>query len=152
MPKSNKRKRVFVDNEVQSALARRIAIHWFIFVVVTFVFVGILQTCVQAPSLQPAVILKNFIANNALSLLIAAALLPVFVYDVIQLSNRFAGPIYRFRSMLIDIEEGKEVEPLSFREGDFWNEIAGHFNNAFELKREQSSSNKSSSAESLTSE
>ena len=131
----NKRKRLFVDKEVQSALARRIAFHWMVFVFVTFVLIGFLQTCVETPTLLPSEIFKTFIANNAMSLLIAFALLPVFVYDLIQVSNRFAGPMMRLRTALSDLAAGKPVKPLNFREGDFWGEVAENFNKAFDLEK-----------------
>lgn len=130
----NNRKRLFVDREVQSALARRIAMHWLVFVIVTFVLIGFLQVCVETPSLLPSVILKTFLANNAMALLVSFALLPVFVYDLIQVSNRFAGPMMRLRSALADLASGKQIKPLNFREGDFWGEVASDFNKAFDLK------------------
>ena len=82
----------------------------------------------------------TFWAKNTIALLIAFALLPVFVYDVIKMSNRFAGPISRLRVTLTDIADGKDVKPLNFREGDFWNEISVKFNKAFELKNSKQKS------------
>ena len=47
-------------------------------------------------------------------------LLPVFLYDTVKLSNRFAGPVIRLRRAMQAISQGNAVEKLQFRENDFW--------------------------------
>ena len=51
-------------------------------------------------------------------------------------SNRFAGPMVRVRWTLQRIAEGEDVKPLSFREGDFWQEFSDDFNAAMLKQRE----------------
>ena len=60
--------------------------------------------------------------------LIIVVLLPIFVYDTIKLSNRFAGPVLRLRRVMRDIAEGKPAEKLTFRDNDFWQGMANDFN------------------------
>jgi len=55
-------------------------------------------------------------------------LLPLVVYDIVQMSNRFCGPLFRLRRELRALARGEHVEPISFREGDFWQEFAQEFN------------------------
>ena len=128
--------RLFVDKEVQSALALRIAIHWFVLVSVTFVLIGFLRSVVQTPTLEPTVLLKTFLMENSISLIVSFSLLPIFVYDLIRVSNRFAGPMYRLRVTLADMAQGKPVRPISFRDGDFWEKVAADFNKASNLSIE----------------
>jgi hypothetical protein len=54
------------------------------------------------------------------------------LYDTLKLSHRFAGPIVRLRNGLSAWGDGKEVQPIKFRQNDFWNELADHFNRAVE--------------------
>jgi nitrogen fixation/metabolism regulation signal transduction histidine kinase len=55
-------------------------------------------------------------------------LMPLVAWDVIRLSNRFVGPILRMRRAMKALAQGEQVQPIAFREGDFWREFAGDFN------------------------
>jgi hypothetical protein len=51
------------------------------------------------------------------------------VWDTLKLTNRIVGPMCRVRASLRRINEGQEDwRPISFREGDFWREIADELN------------------------
>ena len=54
--------------------------------------------------------------------------LPAFLYDLVQLSHRFAGPITRLRNEIRRAARGEKVKPIHFRENDFWQEMAEEFN------------------------
>jgi nitrate/nitrite-specific signal transduction histidine kinase len=61
---------------------------------------------------------------------------PATLLDFLRLSHRWVGPIYRLRTSLQALNPGEAVKPLAFRDGDFWQELAGDFNQmADELKR-----------------
>jgi hypothetical protein len=128
--KTERRSRLLVDREVQSALIRRIIIHWFLFVFVTFGFVGFLQACIEHPSNSLGDLLSYVIARNALGFAAGLALIPVFVLDTIKATNRFAGPIARLRTMLRALAEGKDEVSMALRNGDYWKEMAQEFNAA----------------------
>jgi len=55
-------------------------------------------------------------------------LLPLVIVDVVRLSNRFTGPLLRLRRSMRALARGEEVEPIRFRDGDFWQELAEEFN------------------------
>lgn len=55
-------------------------------------------------------------------------LLPIVLIDVLRLSNRFTGPMFRVRQTMNLLAQGEAVRPLAFRDGDFWTEFAGDFN------------------------
>jgi hypothetical protein len=55
-------------------------------------------------------------------------LLPVFVRDTMKLSNRFAGPMFRLRTVLSEMAGGEKGRTIKFRTGDFWHQAANDFN------------------------
>jgi hypothetical protein len=109
-------------------LGWRIAAHWLVFLTLS-VFV----TC----SLQ---MLGNFergtfwsnlgktLLGQVGSIAVLMALLPWFIHDSLKLSNRFAGPMVRLRKSILELANQDETAPISFRAGDFWQEIATDFN------------------------
>jgi nitrogen fixation/metabolism regulation signal transduction histidine kinase len=68
--------------------------------------------------------------RNFIPLMVGLAMVPVFVYDTIRVTNRFAGPIARLRETLRDISSGSELRELKLRQGDYWSELAQEFNQA----------------------
>ena len=50
------------------------------------------------------------------------------MYDIIRLSNKFVGPMYRLKANMRALAEGHRVEPIRFRDGDFWHDFAKEFN------------------------
>lgn len=53
----------------------------------------------------------------------------VFAFLGLKLSHRIAGPLHRLETEMKNLSEGKKVEPLKFREGDFFKPLADTFNN-----------------------
>lgn len=62
------------------------------------------------------------------ALIASFILLPMVMVDIIRLSNRFAGPLVRLRRAMRALAQGEEVEPIHFRDSDFWQEFADEFN------------------------
>jgi hypothetical protein len=73
--------------------------------------------------------------------LIAAvlALFPVFAYDSIKLSNRFAGPMLRLRRAMREVVLEERYSRLEFRKDDFWQDVAENFNQIVERLQEKAS-------------
>jgi hypothetical protein len=55
-------------------------------------------------------------------------LAPVIVYDILTLTNRFVGPVFRLRREMQRLVNQEECFELNFREGDYWTEMADLFN------------------------
>ncbi|MEM8667635.1 MAG: hypothetical protein AAGG48_08985 [Planctomycetota bacterium] len=53
---------------------------------------------------------------------------PVVAYDLLKLTNRFAGPFFRLRREMKRLVDNDSERPLSFRDGDYWVEIVDDFN------------------------
>jgi len=121
------RKKLFIDPKVQGAMAIRVVFYW----------IGcILTICMMLASWQmfygPARPIFQQLDDMwffySPALFASLILLPLIVYDMIQLSNKFAGPMFRLRRSIREIAAGKKVDRLKFRKGDFWHDFAEEFN------------------------
>jgi hypothetical protein len=130
------RKRSYIDPGVQGTLLRKLSFHWLVLIVVNcIVFGGWLWLFELADTSAVGAISASF--SNCLPLIItSAALLPVFLFDTLRLTSRFAGPALRVRAALSDAAQGRPVRPLQFRQDDFWQEMAESFNLLIEKKEE----------------
>ena len=72
------------------------------------------------------------IGRHSPTVLAVLVLAPIFLRDLCKLTNRFAGPLVRLRRAMKDLADGREVAPIHFREGDFWQDLADDFNRAAE--------------------
>lgn len=128
-----------VDFEVQTSLLRKIALHWLLFIVANAIAIFFWTRLVDAPLGTWQESTSLFAKQFAPILLVSLALLPVFLLDAAKLSNRFSGPILRVRRALAAIAAGEEVQPLHFRQNDFWKSLAIDFNQALGLKASSNS-------------
>ena len=126
-----KRRKLFVDRAVQGALLRRIALHWAFYFTGLVIVLGIFYVMKSLATSEPMSV-NEFFQNHMITFTVLLALVPVFLYDTLKLSHRFAGPIVRLRNGLSAWGDGEEVKPIKFRQNDFWNELADHFNRAVE--------------------
>lgn len=127
-----KRKRLYVDPQVQGALLYRVTLYW-------LVCIGLAATilaCWQALT-GPAQTLPELFSNlwfqYAPALVVSLLVLPLVLFDVTRISNRFVGPVFRLRQRMRMLARGERVEPIAFREGDFWLEFADEFNDILAL-------------------
>ena len=127
MTDKKRRTKNLVDPPVQKSLVHRMIVHW-----VVFVAAALMLTLLMQYFSNPFESFRWHLAelwwNQAPMILVMVALLPVFVLDSVKLSNKFVGPIKRMKETIADVSAGKDVEPLSFREGDFWQSLAHDFN------------------------
>jgi hypothetical protein len=124
-----RRGRTLVDTEVQGSLLRKISLHWGLFLFGNCLALVIWIRLLEQPDADWGETFSAFAERFMPFLIITIAMLPAFVADTLRLTHRFAGPILRLRSALTDAAAGREVQPLQFRQNDFWREIAENFNN-----------------------
>ncbi len=138
MATKNKRKKVLVDPGVQWAIVRQAVIHWLSFTLaaMTLLALQFLALGLFTPTHEQWPTVCRVVVAMFLSLLL---LLPLFVLDSFQLSNRFVGPVKLLRRALRDLAERKKYSPVAFRKGDFWQEMADELNRAVETLQEQHS-------------
>ncbi len=122
------RRQIFVDRQVQGALAMRIIGHWCTFMLLAWLCLWTVEVFLSEPGdglLRP---LGAVWSNYLFFWLLMLSIIPAFAYDTMKLSLRFAGPIFRFRRYLRAVADGESPGPLRFRDGDFWTELAADFN------------------------
>jgi len=120
------RRQLFVDPKVQGALILRVVLYWIV-CLVTITLMLLCWRIVTGPA-RPFYSHFDEMRFHFGPALVASLLLPLVVYDIVQMSNRFCGPLFRLRRYMRALGRGEHVEPISFREGDFWQEFAQEFN------------------------
>lgn len=137
MSDQKKRRSYLADREVQGPLLRQSLTQWFVFAVFGTILFAIFQLLLGGDLREPASQRLHVIWPVAASLFASLLmLLPKFVNDSLKLSNRFAGPIVRLRNTLRSIGEGKPYKKISFRNADFWQEIADELDGALTVTRQ----------------
>jgi len=122
-----KRGRLYVDSRIQGALMVRAAVYWALcLLTMTLVLVGwrILVNPVRAAQTH----FNDILFHYGPAIVVGVLLLPLAVFDVLRLSNRFVGPFFRLRGAMRQLARGERVDPIFFRRGDFWHEFAEEFN------------------------
>lgn len=142
--KQNTRKKFLVDREVQGALMGRIVRQWLLFFAALFIALPAWELALSKDPFTPASqAFAEALKHTAPVFVLLIALIPAFVYDTMKLSNRFSGPMCRLRQAIRNVADGKEVRQLSFRDGDFWGDVAGDFNRMLDRVREDKVSGQS---------
>ena len=123
-----RRRKLFVDSDVQSALLKQLVVNW----VVVF---GVIAAALLAAESYEAGFQLGFSGalaaiwyDNAVLLFALCALSPFVIYESLKLSHRFAGPMHRFSKELQRLGDGEDVAPMQFRKDDFWKDLAEAFN------------------------
>ena len=148
---SKLRRRYFIDPSVQGALVRRLMVHWSLVFIVLIAYVTLMQIFVSGPFKTLPQHLEVVWENFGLMFVCLLCLLPVFAYDAIKMSHRFAGPMVSFRRSLNRLAEGESIAPLKFRETDFWQPLAADLNRvAAQLNRVQGSTSEATDEEEKT--
>jgi hypothetical protein len=122
-----KRRRILIDNKVQLALARRVVGYW-MFCLLSASFMVLCWEVVIGTKGSAADTFGRTLGRYAPVLVATFVVVPMVLVDAIRWSNRFAGPLVRFRRSMRQLADGKSVAPLKFREGDYWQDLADSFN------------------------
>jgi hypothetical protein len=126
MSKSTARRQIFVNGPIQGALVWRVALYWLLSLFVQALLIMLLSAGSGADDLfqrtqQFWLHLKLVCASSLLTL-------PVLMLDIVKLSHRWVGPIYRLKKAMRALALGEAVQPLTFRAGDYWKHLADDFN------------------------
>ena len=127
----NARRQSYIDPEVQGALARRLVLHWAIFIIAaTMLIFG--MTWLSDPFLPAATHFHRLFEDYGPALLALVCLAPIFVFDAVRLSNRFTGPMLRLKNAAKALASGETPAKIQLRGDDFWQEVAEDFNRVIE--------------------
>lgn len=128
MNNAGQRKKLFVDKQVQGAIIRRLLVHWLVACLVMSFYLLTLEMLsrgMQGPFVDH---LKSMWQRYSPLFVVVVTLFPVFAYDTVRLSHRFAGPMVSLKRNLRRLAEKQPVAPLRFRQGDFWHELTDDLN------------------------
>ena len=138
---AKRRNRSFVDPEVQGGLLRKITLHWILLFVVNSLALVIWVRMFEQPETSWSATFGDCIHRYLPFFIITMVMVPAFLWDTLKITNRFAGPVLRLRACLADASRGRTVEPLHFRDNDFWQEMAEDFNRLVSRQNQSNSSN-----------
>ena len=126
--KVENRQQAVVDKPVQHMLAGRVVLHFFIFICAGIAF-GIVNQFLLDPFAGVAENITVYFRHSAPFLLAFVCLIPIFIRDMLTLSNRIAGPIHHLRRTIQSHVDGdRDIQPLRFRKKDFWSDLPAAFN------------------------
>lgn len=129
------RARSYIDPSVQGALLRKLSLHWFVLIAVNCGVFGAWVWLFERADSSSSDAMSTAVVKCLPFLVTSAALLPVFLFDTLRLTSRFAGPALRLRAALSDAAQGLAVRPIQFRQDDFWQEMAESFNTVMDRQR-----------------
>ena len=121
------RTRYLVDYRVQGALIARIVLYWLMcLLTISLLLLG--WGMIAGPPRPLSALFQELWAYSGSAAVASLLLLPLVVFDLVRLSNRFAGPMFRLRRSMHDLAKGKPVAAVRFRHSDFWQAFADDFN------------------------
>ena len=134
-----KRAKLFIDPKVQGALVLHVVLYWAV-CLVTITLMLLCWRVATGPTRTFYTHFNDMWFHFGPALIASLLLLPLVIVDVVKVSNRFAGPLFRLRRSLRTLSHGDHVEPIEFRDGDYWQEIADEFNAVLKRVRESEAS------------
>ena len=149
--RTNRRKTIFVDAEVQGGLLRRVGLYWAGFTGFAALLL-MLVNLLSRPDLSATDHLLAVLSRHWPLLLVSLAVLPFALYDMLRFSHRFVGPLARVRRDLERFAAGDRIGQFCFRHNDFefWQDLAVQINVL--LNRVEEAERRAKTAESLLTE
>jgi len=127
--------RLFVSREIQGRLLGRLAIYWMGYHLILWHALFLaewMQVQIAAISVGKSVSVlhayANFVSSQYLLPLVALAIFPLVLWDMLKFSHRIAGPLVQLRNRLHDMTSGCPPQKVHFRQGDMLTEIQDAFN------------------------
>lgn len=121
------RKQLMVDPRVQGALMFRTAFYW-LACLSTIMMMVLCWRIVTGPARIFYMHFDDMWFHFGPAIIAALLMLPLLIIDSLRMSNRFAGPLFRLRGQMRQVARGERVEPIRFRDGDFWHDMATEWN------------------------
>lgn len=122
-----RRRRYFVDPEVQGILLQQAVWHWLwasaTFVLVILVF-RVFPAWLSGTDQQSGRLWYHLAPYLSAS----AVLFPIVFFRTVRFSNRFVGPMVRIRRALKQLVRGDTPARIVLRKRDFWSDVAEDIN------------------------
>ncbi len=138
-----KRKKVFVSREIQGRILMRVFKYWLFYnfalwhalLLIDYQRYGIPAALNGGARLSVLEFYADFAAQHVTLLVLAVALSPIVLWDMLKLTHQIAGPLVRFRQALHKMALGQPVEKIKLRDGDLLIEFQDAFNDFLESDR-----------------
>ncbi len=121
------REKFWIDDHVQGVLIGRLVLYCGGIVI----YVLLSTICNQYwanPEWTLGQHIKGLVETTGFGILTMLILLPLIGMDLIRVSHRFAGPIYRLKMHLKELLADSSTAPLSFRDDDHFQHLAQPIN------------------------
>ena len=118
------RQQLMLDQDVQGVLIGRVVRYWFLCLASTVLAAWVWSAWSEPQAMSPLAMLRHLTPALVGSLFV----LPLAIADMLRMSNRFVGPVFRLRNAMKCIVLGDDIEPLRPRSGDYWNDLIERFN------------------------
>lgn len=132
-----RRKQSLVDREIQFGLASRLLLYWCATWLAVFAVPIMTQMFMSEVSFTK--LAQKMINDLWFPMTMSLLMLPIVARDCVRFSNRIAGPIWRLKQTLRDVNDGKVVSPVKLRKDDFCFEIIDEVNRIVENSNKQCS-------------
>lgn len=126
-----KRTRLWIDPSLQLGLLVRLTLHLVTCALVLLHVAFLYEVMANLPAVLSQGVLtfyREFFARQAPLFVGLLAILPIFLYDMVKFSHRFAGPLYRYRKTLEAMAADKPVQAVKTRKNDLLREWLPVFN------------------------
>jgi hypothetical protein len=125
--KRHSRNRLFIDPQVQGMLMLRCLGYW----AAMLMTITVLLITWRSMSGPAKIFYEHFDElwhQYQMPFMATLFLMPLVLFDIAKLSNRFVGPMIRLRRALREMAHGEPIRLIHFRAGDYWSEVADEFN------------------------
>jgi nitrogen fixation/metabolism regulation signal transduction histidine kinase len=119
-----KRKKIWIDH-FQTRLSRRLALYFILYQLAVWSLFGITaRITAMAESAGWSLSVYGYFLTPVMTLGLGI----LFICDVVRLTHRVVGPLYRFRQTVQAVTAGEEVRLVVLRKGDHLQELKDDFN------------------------
>jgi hypothetical protein len=135
MAPKKQRKKIYLGWRLHGRIVARFAMYWALYhVIVLQALCGrdflIYETAVlngkQQVSFEEFV--SSLVSQHLWVVLLAVAVFPVMLWEIVRLTHRFVGPLKQLGSEFRRLAEGGDIRAIKFRQGDFADEVEEAFN------------------------
>jgi len=133
--KQKKRKKLYINPEIQGRILWRCAFFWISYhflmlhTLLAFEFFAYQIQIMNGGVVVPFTELYSiFLGKYYPIILTAAAILPIFAFDVLKMSHRVVGPLVPFQLAMKQLKNGEHVDSVKIRDTDLLVEFQQDFN------------------------
>ena len=121
------RKRVTIDPRLQGVCCVRVAMYW-VFCLATVVLLMTCRLLLTNPPASVTQLVQQVWKQSGGIIGGTMLVLPLVLFDLLVITNRFAGPIYRIQQELNKLADGHPTDPMQLRPNDFCGDLAKAYN------------------------